>query len=247
MRYIVEIDGARHEVELDQGMATVDGGPAVPVSLDALPGTPVHLVRVDGEVLRIGGKCAEAPGYDLMGVITGSEGLLGVITEVTVRILRKPETARALMGVTGVNGADVKPAFESLKPRLTDVTRRLRHRDPDAALAAVGLDGRQRFNGASNSAGAASTLFNEVIRVRNIDVDSAEFVIERDAPQLWPHEPGEDLVLHLAVGSLARFHHPAVAEFRKGRRAWLRGELRRGLKAPRCSGRQLCRTRRKIR
>ena len=55
MRYIVEIDGARHEVELDQGMATVDGGPAVPVSLDALPGTPVHLVRVDGEVVLITG------------------------------------------------------------------------------------------------------------------------------------------------------------------------------------------------
>lgn len=56
MRYIVEIDGARHEVELDQGMATVDGGPPVPVSLDALPGTPVHLVRVDGEVHRMLGR-----------------------------------------------------------------------------------------------------------------------------------------------------------------------------------------------
>lgn len=54
-----------------------------------------EIVLMDGEVLRIGGKCAENAGYDLMGVITGSEGLLGVITEVTVRILRKPETARA--------------------------------------------------------------------------------------------------------------------------------------------------------
>src|ERR1700692_1086823 len=43
------------------------------------------------------GKSAETSGYDLMGIITGSEGLLGVITEVTVRILQKPETARALM------------------------------------------------------------------------------------------------------------------------------------------------------
>ena len=39
----------------------------------------------------------DADGYDLLGVITGSEGLLGVVTEVTVRILRKPETARALL------------------------------------------------------------------------------------------------------------------------------------------------------
>src|SRR6266446_5436202 len=45
----------------------------------------------------IGGNVAESSGYDLMGIITGSEGLLGVITEVTVRILQKPETARALM------------------------------------------------------------------------------------------------------------------------------------------------------
>jgi glycolate oxidase len=56
-----------------------------------------EIVLMTGEVLRIGGKACEAPGYDLMAVITGSEGLLGVITEVTVRILRKPETARALM------------------------------------------------------------------------------------------------------------------------------------------------------
>src|SRR6202051_2403121 len=44
-----------------------------------------------------GGESAESGGYDLMGIIAGSEGLLGVITEITVRILQKPETARALM------------------------------------------------------------------------------------------------------------------------------------------------------
>ncbi|WP_315835515.1 FAD-linked oxidase C-terminal domain-containing protein [Bradyrhizobium prioriisuperbiae] len=56
-----------------------------------------EIVLMTGEVLRIGGKAAETSGYDLMGIITGSEGLLGVITEITVRILQKPETARALM------------------------------------------------------------------------------------------------------------------------------------------------------
>jgi glycolate oxidase len=56
-----------------------------------------ELVLITGEILRIGGKCAETDGYDLMGIITGSEGLLGVVTEVTVRILKKPQTARALM------------------------------------------------------------------------------------------------------------------------------------------------------
>ena len=57
----------------------------------------VELVTMEGEVLHIGGKHLEAPGYDLLGVITGSEGLLGVVTEVTVRILQKPEVARAVL------------------------------------------------------------------------------------------------------------------------------------------------------
>ena len=57
----------------------------------------LQVVLMDGQVIRLGGKHVGADGYDLMGVLTGSEGLLGVITEVTVRILTKPETARAFL------------------------------------------------------------------------------------------------------------------------------------------------------
>ncbi len=57
----------------------------------------VEMVLMDGTVLRLGGKHLDPGGYDLLGVLTGSEGLLGVITEVTVRILKKPETARAVL------------------------------------------------------------------------------------------------------------------------------------------------------
>jgi glycolate oxidase len=57
----------------------------------------IEMVLMDGEVVRLGGKHLDAEGYDLLGVMTGSEGLLGVVTEVTVRILRKPENARALL------------------------------------------------------------------------------------------------------------------------------------------------------
>ena len=56
-----------------------------------------ELVLMTGEIVRLGGKHLDAAGYDLLGIVTGSEGLLGVVTEVTVRILRKPETARALL------------------------------------------------------------------------------------------------------------------------------------------------------
>jgi glycolate oxidase len=56
-----------------------------------------EIVLMTGEVLRLGGKHLDASGYDLLGLINGSEGLLGVVTEVTVRILKKPETARAML------------------------------------------------------------------------------------------------------------------------------------------------------
>ena len=57
----------------------------------------LEMVLMDGTILRIGGKHLDAEGYDLLGIMTGSEGLLGVVTEVTVRLLKKPETARALL------------------------------------------------------------------------------------------------------------------------------------------------------
>src|SRR6516162_3367903 len=57
----------------------------------------VEMVLMDGEVIRLGGKHLDPGCYDLLGVMNGSEGLLGVVTEVTVRILPKPATARALL------------------------------------------------------------------------------------------------------------------------------------------------------
>ena len=57
----------------------------------------VEMVLINGDIIRLGGKHLDSGGYDLLGIITGSEGLLGIITEVTVRILRKPETARAML------------------------------------------------------------------------------------------------------------------------------------------------------
>ncbi len=57
----------------------------------------IEMVLMDGEIVRLGGKHLDSGGYDLLGIVTGSEGLLGVITEVTVRMLRKPSTARALL------------------------------------------------------------------------------------------------------------------------------------------------------
>ena len=57
----------------------------------------VEAVLMDGTVTKIGGKVFDSPGYDLLGLITGSEGLLCVITEVTVKILKKPDTVKAML------------------------------------------------------------------------------------------------------------------------------------------------------
>ena len=88
----------------------------------------LELVLIDGEVVRIGGAHMDAEGYDLLGLLTGSEGLLGVVTEVTVRILPKPQTARALLVgfpssedagacVAGVIGAGIIPAGMEMMDR----------------------------------------------------------------------------------------------------------------------------------
>ncbi|MEA5159533.1 FAD-linked oxidase C-terminal domain-containing protein [Cereibacter johrii] len=63
----------------------------------------VTMVLMDGTVVEIGGAHLDAPGLDLLGVICGSEGQLGVVTEATLRILPKPEGARPVLMGFGSN------------------------------------------------------------------------------------------------------------------------------------------------
>lgn len=76
----------------------------------------VTMVLMDGTVVELGGEHLDAAGYDLLGLICGSEGQLGVVTEATLRILRKPEGARpVLMGFDSneVAGACVSDIIKS--------------------------------------------------------------------------------------------------------------------------------------
>ena len=57
----------------------------------------VKMVLVDGTVVDLGGKHLDAEGYDLLGLVCGSEGQLGVVTEAWLRILPKPEGARPVL------------------------------------------------------------------------------------------------------------------------------------------------------
>jgi glycolate oxidase len=59
--------------------------------------TGLEVVLPDGELVHLGGKAPDPPGYDLVGAFVGSEGTLGIATKVTLRLLRKPEAVRTLM------------------------------------------------------------------------------------------------------------------------------------------------------
>src|SRR6478752_6300010 len=59
--------------------------------------TGLELVTPSGDVVQVGGKAPDAPGYDLLGALVGSEGTLGIATEVTVRLTRSPQAVQTLL------------------------------------------------------------------------------------------------------------------------------------------------------
>jgi glycolate oxidase len=92
-------------------VATNAGGPhclSLGVTVNHVLG--LELVVHDGSTLRIGGTAADAPGYDLPGLIVGSEGTMGVVTEVTVKLLPLPESVRTTLAVF----ASVEAASEAV-------------------------------------------------------------------------------------------------------------------------------------
>jgi glycolate oxidase len=92
----------------------------------------LRVVTITGDVLQIGSRAYDSPGFDLLALMTGSEGMLGVITEIVVRLLPKPATARVIMAafddvekagaaVGNVIAAGIVPAGLELMDR--DITR----------------------------------------------------------------------------------------------------------------------------
>ncbi len=57
----------------------------------------LEILTIDGEALTIGGDALDAPGFDLLALLTGSEGLLAIITEITVKLLPKPAVAKVIL------------------------------------------------------------------------------------------------------------------------------------------------------
>src|SRR6266699_2489355 len=117
--------------------------------------TGLEVVLPDGEMVHLGGKGPDAPGYDLVGAFVGSEGTLGIATKVTVRLLRKPASVRTLLAafdstdaageaVSGVIGAGIVPAaIEMMDALAIEAAEAAVHPNyPDAgAVLIVELDG----------------------------------------------------------------------------------------------------------
>jgi glycolate oxidase len=89
----------------------------------------VDAVLPNGELVQIGGTLADTPGPDLLGLIVGSEGTLAVVTKITVRILRRPETVQTLLAafetidaggavVSDIIGAGIIPAAVEMMDKL---------------------------------------------------------------------------------------------------------------------------------
>ncbi len=89
----------------------------------------IKFVLPDGEVIEVGGPTLDTPGYDLPGIIVGSEGTLGIATEVTLRLMRKPEFVQTAMAafthtdaageaVSGIIAAGIVPAAVEMMDKL---------------------------------------------------------------------------------------------------------------------------------
>ncbi len=92
--------------------------------------TGATLVLPEGDTVELGGKALDPDGMDLLGVVVGSEGTLGIVTEVTLRILRVPETVRTLLAgfettdaagaaVSGIVSTGILPSAIEMMDRLT--------------------------------------------------------------------------------------------------------------------------------
>jgi glycolate oxidase len=117
--------------------------------------TGATVVLPDGELVRLGGKSLDSPGPDLLGVFVGSEGTLGIATEVTLRLLRRPEavvtqlaafdtTDHAGAAVSDIVAARILPAAVEMMDRLTiEAAEAAVHADYPAAgaILIVELDG----------------------------------------------------------------------------------------------------------
>jgi glycolate oxidase len=126
---------------------------------------------IEGEPVDFGSEALDSPGYDLLALAIGSEGLLAVTTEVTVRLLPKPETARVIMAsfadvekagdaVAAVIAAGIVPAgLEMMDKPATAAVEQFVHAGYDLEAAAILL---------CESDGSAAEVEDEIARMKEV-------------------------------------------------------------------------------
>jgi glycolate oxidase len=118
--------------------------------------TGLEIVTPAGDLVRLGGRAPDPPGYDLVGAFVGSEGTLGIATEVTVRLVRLPEAVHTLLAgfastdeagaaVSAIIGAGVVPAavemMDALAIEAAEAAVHCGYPDGAGAVLIVELDG----------------------------------------------------------------------------------------------------------
>jgi glycolate oxidase len=131
----------------------------------------LRVIAIDGELLQIGADALDSSGYDLLALMHGSEGLLGVITEITVKLLPKPEYAQVVMAafpsveractaVAQIIGAGIVPAgMEMMDRQATQAVEQFVHAGYPLDAAAILL---------AESDGSAEEVAAESARIREI-------------------------------------------------------------------------------
>ncbi|NNL65073.1 MAG: FAD-binding protein [Myxococcales bacterium] len=182
----------------------------------------LELVQADGRVVRLGSRAGAPPGYDLVGAVVGSEGTLGVVTEITVRLEPIPEAVETLLGIFDDVVAACHAVGEVIRsglvPAALEILDRRTIRAVEDSVYAAGLP---RDAGAVLLAevdGPRSAVAGQIERIREISLanGASRVDVARDADErarFWAARKGAfgamgrlgpDLYVHDAVVPRAR-------------------------------------------
>ena len=164
-----------------------------------------EVVLYDGSVIRVGGKAADNPGYDLTGILVGSEGTLGIATKVILRIMPKPEAIKTMLAVystledagrtvSAIIADGILPATLEMLDRLTikAVEESIHAGFPTDAEAVLLIE----LDGLRDGMERLADRIMEICKKNNVrEVKSAKTEAERT--QLWAGRKG-------AFGAVAR-------------------------------------------
>ncbi|HEX4985389.1 MAG TPA: FAD-linked oxidase C-terminal domain-containing protein [Burkholderiales bacterium] len=145
----------------------------------------LRVVTIEGELLEVGSDGLDSPGYDLLALMTGSEGMLGVVTEVTVKLLPRPEKAQVVLAafddvlkagqaVADVIGAGIIPAgLEMMDRKATAAVEQFVHAGYPLDAAAILL---------CEADGTAEEVAGEIARVKAVmeKAGATEIRVSRD-------------------------------------------------------------------